>query len=193
MIKETCAAVAAIITSSEFKPEPSLVNRCGTLLISTLTSLKHAGAAFSARDAFQEISIACLRSQNLELRSIPEKWANRLLDEMCSRERVRDSTLRRSTGYALGFGALMRAELVAKPAGSNICASFLRQLVKYSLPPESILQKELITLGIFEDTVSTDLANIFFSGESDPIEFLIQDSEYEVCFSFARFPSDQKR
>ena len=77
-----------------------VVSTAGDLLISTLTRLKHQGAAFAAHKALQKICIKCSKEGDRDgLRLLPSKWCQRLLYEIPSPEIVRDSTLRRSTGY----------------------------------------------------------------------------------------------
>jgi len=142
-------------------------------------SLKHAGAAFAARDSLQEITLACLRSRNAELQRIPQQWANRLLEEVCLSEKVRDSTLRRSTGYALGFLALMRSELASKPANSGLCERLLKNLVVYSLPPENEFKRRLSALGVLQGD-SDRLSTIFHACANSDERFLLHDSIYEV-------------
>ena len=86
LTKETCAAVAVTVASKGFEAPFGLVEKVGMLLISTLTSLKHAGAAFSARDSLQEIATTCLSSKNSKngLCLLPDLWVSRLLDEISS-------------------------------------------------------------------------------------------------------------
>lgn len=180
LTKETCAAASAVIAAEGFDAPSPLVQKFGTLLISTLTSLKHAGAAFSARDSLQEIALVCLRSYKVEQQSIPEVWVNRLLNEMCSYEKVRDSTLRRSTGYALGFLALMRSELVARTSNSITCFRVLTRLVAYSLPAENELESTLAELNLVQEG-QTDVSRIFVASSSGSNDsFFLPESLYEV-------------
>lgn len=80
--------------------DPNIISTAGDLLISTLTTLKHQGAAFAAHKALQSLSARCYKeADGNELRSFPSVWSQRLLDEISCSENVRDSTLRRSTGY----------------------------------------------------------------------------------------------
>jgi len=76
---------------------------------------------------------------------MPSVWSNRLLLEISSTEKVRDSTLRRSTGYALGFLSLMRPELTVKPSLPTLCPLLLSRLLKLSLPSSSHI-KEFVAL-----------------------------------------------
>ncbi len=162
-----------------FQPSPPLVQKCGALLISTLTSLKHAGAAFAARDSLEGITQMCLRSEDELLRKIPQGWVDRLLGEMCSAEKVRDSTLRRSTGYALGVLALMRSELMTRTARSSLCDHILRCLVAYSLPAERDLQVAMSTLNYVPDEENGFSGVFSFCNGSDG-GVVLPDSEYEV-------------
>lgn len=177
--------MAAIMASQGFQPAPPLVEKCGALLISTLTSLKHAGAAFAARDSLQEIAFMCLRSDNDKLRIIPEVWVTRLLGEMCSAEKVRDSTLRRSTGYALGFLALMRSELSTRSGRSVLCDRILKCLVAYSLPAAQDLKNALCALNFVHDD-DLGFASVFSFCADGGI--VLPDSEYEVRFTQKMWP-----
>lgn len=177
LTKETCGAVAAVIAAHGFDPPPPLVQRVGTLLISTLVSLKHAGAAFAARDSLQEIALTCLCSKNDELRRVPTLWVDRLLEEISSPEKVRDSTLRRSTGYALGFVALMRSELAAR--STTLCTRILKRLVLFSLPSESDLKRRFAALNSSQGE-QHDVSKIFCAFESLEGPCLVPDTEYEV-------------
>ena len=130
MTKETCAAISSVITIEGYIARHYLVSKVGQLLISTLTTLKHAGAAFAARDALQQIASNCLSLKNpSDIRSLPDAWSNRLLDEISLNEKVRNSTLRRSTGYALGFLAIMRADVSNKSDSSVISIPVLKKLL----------------------------------------------------------------
>jgi hypothetical protein len=182
LTKETCAAMSAVIAAKDFDAPSDLVQKCGTLLISTLTSLKHTGAAFSARDSLQEIALSCLRSPKVELQSIPEKWLDRLLEEMCSYEKVRDSTLRRSTGYALGFLSLMRSELTMRSFNSTVCFRVLTRLVAYSLPAENQLKSILSGLNLLNEGQSDISSVLYASSNGSDDNLLLPDSQYEVRF-----------
>lgn len=163
-----------------FHPSPVLVETCGSLFISTLISLKHAGAAFAARDALQEIARICLQSKDDELRKIPERWVTRLLEEIGSADKVRDSTLRRSTGYALGFLALMRATLASRSIVSAQCDRILRQLIRCSLPAETALKDALGVRTMSTARERLDLADIFVFCQAADEYSAIPDLEYEV-------------
>ena len=119
-----------------------VVRKAGDLLISTLTTLKHAGAAFAARDSLQDIVSTC-RKRGSYLQSLPNTFSKRLLDEISVVDKVRDSTLRRSTGYALGFLSILRSENHAKNIHSELCRSILNSLVSLSLPGAEDLQCSL--------------------------------------------------
>jgi Putative death-receptor fusion protein (DUF2428) len=128
------------------------------LLISTLTSLKHAGAAFAAHSALQEIATACL-SKKLVAGAVTDK--------------VRDSTLRRSTGYALGFLAIMRSEVVS--AGpSKLCPRILSSILRLSLPSEGRIRSAFDKLGW--DGIHT----LTHSKTKDHSTYFVADDEYEV-------------
>ena len=133
LTRETCAALASLLTAKIFLHDVSRINQAGNLLISTLISLKHAGAAFAASRALQQIAKYCFDSDNVPVAQLPSSWATRLLGEIAS-ERVRDSTLRRSTGFALGFLSIMRSEMLSKVAPRVLCPFILQKLIKLSVP-----------------------------------------------------------
>jgi hypothetical protein len=157
-----------------------LVSKVGQLLLSTLTTLKHAGAAFAARDALQQIAINCLNPKNpTDIRSLPNVWSHRLIDEISLNEKVRNSTLRRSTGYALGFLAIMRADVSNKYASSAISIPLLQKLLMLSLPPEQRIEESLAKLKVFGN--KADKRNIFvYASNSNLTQPYILDSQYEV-------------
>lgn len=140
LTKEACATVATLLTLPTHSATRDQFSRVGQLLLSTLTSLKHAGAAFAARDALQQItSFTFSPNAQVDIHSLPIEWSNRLLDEISLTEKVRNSTLRRSTGYALGFMAIMRAEAQARCRAHVTIKTTLDRLLTLSLPPtESI-------------------------------------------------------
>lgn len=150
LTKEACGTLSASLTL--VPPTQSgreLFARSGDVLITTMTSLKHQGAAFAAHKAFQQIASQCIKvSSNPGLRPLPSEWSKRLLSEISSTERVRDSTLRRSTGYALGFLSMMRSEPLAAVAPKSLCPVVLSELVALSLPPKQQLEIQLSNLGL---------------------------------------------
>ena len=180
LTKETCAAIATAITSDGYMARHSLVSKVGQLLLSTLTTLKHAGAAFAARDALQLIAIHCLKTQNSsDIRLLPDVWSRRLIDEISLNEKVRNSTLRRSTGYALGFLAIMRADVGNKSASSIISIPLLQKLLMLSLPPERRVKESLAKLKIVES--QADESKLFvYSSNLNLNHPYIRDDQYEV-------------
>ena len=183
LTKETCAAVAVTVASKGFEAPFGLVEKVGMLLISTLTSLKHAGAAFSARDSLQEIATTCLSSKNSKngLCLLPDLWVSRLLDEISSNEKVRDSTLRRSTGFALGFVALMRSETTVKSAGSKICPRVLESILRFSLPSEHQIKLAFERLQLSHNS-TTEISEFFTASSIGKERSFISDGEYEVSY-----------
>ena len=146
LTKETCAAVASVLTTVGYKPPQTISNSAGTLLISTLTSLKHTGAAYAAHSALQKIVKATLDSSDHSC--LPIHWVDRLLREITSIDKIRDSTLRRSTGYALGFLSVMRAEIVLRSVPRSICLNVTHRILSLTLPPPSRLRDFLSTVGL---------------------------------------------
>mmetsp|Transcript_27746 Transcript_27746/g.66938 ORF Transcript_27746/g.66938 Transcript_27746/m.66938 type:complete len:2336 (-) Transcript_27746:142-7149(-) len=174
LTKESTATLATVISLPTYGGTYELVSDVGGLLLSTLTTLKHAGAAFAARDALQEIALACFSvSKQQCIGGLPAEWSRILMDEISLNERVRNSTLRRSTGYALGFVAILRAEIKATNSRS-IGKDVLSQLVKMSLPPENILSAELESLGL----QGIDSFDFTFKPLIGPKPFVL-DNEYE--------------
>jgi hypothetical protein len=179
LTKETCAAVAVTITAEGFKAPFSLVEQVGALLISTLTSLKHAGAAFAAHNALQEIATSCLsKDSESSLSKLPPVWTDRLLEEISGSDKVRDSTLRRSTGYALGFLSIMRSETSSKFGSSTLCSRILSRILRQSLPSEKQMNSELERLDLAEKDAQGPLFT-YFSSETGTGGF-VPDEKYEV-------------
>lgn len=134
LTKEACGAIAALLASNGYNAETSVYNEAGMLLVSTLTSLKHTGAAFAAHRAIQLISQTCFRQTfNQSLTQIPFQWASRLIAEVSRSEKIRDSTLRRSIGYSLGFLSLMRSE-VSSSSHHPLCRHLMADILTLSLP-----------------------------------------------------------
>lgn len=156
MTKEACASLSSTITCKEFDPSLRLVERVGNLLISTLTMLKHQGAAFAAHRALQEIVEFCFAtSLDESFANLPLLWAKRLMKDISGADNVRDSTLRRSTGYALAFLSIMRSEPPSGVAPRTISPGILATLVRLSLPPEKDLEKYMNQLGLTQTPVES--------------------------------------
>ncbi len=102
LTREACGAIAAVFSAPGYRAPASLLDSCATLLINTLTSLKHVGAAYAAHHSVEALAQVCFRNEhNINVSQLPKLWTYRLLNET-ELDRIRDSTLRRSTGYALG-------------------------------------------------------------------------------------------
>jgi hypothetical protein len=180
LTKETCAAIAAVVTMGECKSMKVALSKVGQLLLSTLTTVKHAGAAFAARDSLQHIATKCLsHSKVKDFGAFPAEWMSRLVDEISLNERVRNSTLRRSTGYALGFLAIMRAEVASKSGSQVISKAALTTILKLSLPPKLQLQDGLKLLKIDEESIGTTMF-VYTLSTMAPEEPYIADCLYEV-------------
>lgn len=82
---------------------------------------------------------------DIQARLLPQLWADTLLKEISSDETVRDSTLRRSTGYALGLLSCMRSENYFP---RTLVPNVLATLLKLSLQPESIIKARFLDVGI---------------------------------------------
>ena len=100
LTREACGGLSTVITLFPGTIDLNLISAAGDLLISTLTTLKHQGAVFAAHKALQSFSARCFKEiEGNQLRLLPNAWSHRLLGEISCKEIVRDSTLRRSTGY----------------------------------------------------------------------------------------------
>lgn len=176
MTKETTATLATVLTLPYYNANYDLVAKVGQLLLSTLTTLKHAGAAFAARDALQAIATAILIVESqTENQVLPSEWSSCLMDEVSLQERVRNSTLRRSTGYALGFVAIMRAEVEATTNSRAICQSILMNLLRLSLPSERRFAEAFARLGLGDKSAGT-----FVFAASTGSHACVLDDQYEV-------------
>jgi hypothetical protein len=172
--------VASAIASGDIEVPAALVGKVGTLLITTLTSLKHAGAAFAARDSLQAIATFCLSSEeDSALRMLPYMWIDRLLDEISTNEKVRDSTLRRSTGYALGFVALMRSEVASHITPRTICPRVLQNIMMYSLPPEQQIAESFAKLDLC-DKDSFNASDFFNARSAASLKAFVFGGNHEV-------------
>ena len=181
LTKEACAAMASVITVEGYIPRHIIVSKVGLLLLSTLTTLKHAGAAFAARDALQQIAANCFNlKKSYDTYSLPAAWSNRLLEEISLNDRVRNSTLRRSTGLAMGFLAIMRADVVASKSNSSaICHPLLQKLLMLSLPPEQRIEDALAKLNISKG--HADQSKVFVYSTTPRMDQpYVLDSQYEV-------------
>lgn len=180
LTREACATLTSLITYEPTYVSSSGVGRAGQILITTMTALKHQGAAYAAQRALQQIATYCMSKVSAtELRRFPKRWSERLAIEISSAEKVRDSTLRRSTGYALGFLALMRSELSLKVFPRTLCPNILARLVMLALPPKSSVEEHAASLGLagvarnatlqFSDCLRSHLSGaLSFCSTSDP-------------------------
>ena len=166
LTKESCAALATATCFSSNPPlSSSVISSVGYLLVSSIISLKHQGGIFAAHRALQTIAVACQTEYSHEpaLSGLPLAWSNELLMQISSPDFVRDSILRRSSGYALGLLATMRSE-TSNGIPSSICPMVLSKLLRLSLPPASIVEAKLKRLGLsgFQFTFSRELQNSSF-------------------------------
>ena len=142
LLKDSSAGLAASLVFDP-SPEDRVVNQAGILFINTLTSLKHTGAAFAAHNAFQQLSQLAMK--HMHLQHLPQVWTDRLEVEICQTDKVRDSTLRRSTGYGLGFLSIMRSEVLLKKPPRFLCRNVIQNILKMALPPHTFLKNFLRT------------------------------------------------
>ncbi|KAG7396793.1 hypothetical protein PHYBOEH_001711 [Phytophthora boehmeriae] len=87
-----------------------MAQRAGETLLSSLFELKHKGAVAMAYQAFEGICRAFLAhgEQNAMLGALPSRWADGLLERLERSEQ--HFILRRSSGFAFSFVAILRAE-----------------------------------------------------------------------------------
>jgi len=137
LTREAMKTLSTIICISDDVISCEIIANAGILLLKTLTSMKHQGTSFTAHESLQQICDACFCSQREELSELPLQFMKDFLFREITRieEIVHDSTLRRSTGYALGFLCIMRSlSSSKKKERQNIITSTLAKLVKLSLP-----------------------------------------------------------
>lgn len=180
-MKEACAALCTAIVEYPQSPPSQLVEDAGSLLITAMVSLKHQGAAFAAHNALQQIALMCNSFEHLL--SFPDQWATRILHEISAAETVRDSTLRRSTGYALGLLSFMRTQpSLASSSSTGLCQSVLAQILRFSFPTATIMQKNLVK---WMGNVSTNIEDIFVfsslgTSHLSAGEMFVSDESYEI-------------
>lgn len=170
VMKEACASIAILFSRFSSVASYDLISAAGHLLISALTSLKHQGAAFAASKALQVLCFLCNRSKTAdEVRSkLPSLWAKRILHEISAVDIVRDSTLRRSTGYGLGILSVLRSE-------RRIFSKIIANIIRLSLPPVSIMNNGM-TKGF---GLSSGFSDIFvYSSHINETTF-VKDNDYE--------------
>lgn len=167
-----------MISAQGYRAQFDDFERIGALLISTLTTLKHAGAAFAARDSLQVVvAVAMGAAYDERIRELPTGWAKRLIAEISTSDKVRDSTLRRSTGYGLGFLAIMRSELSRKQGPPKISNHIIDTLLSLSLPPEERIKLMFQHFNL-NDT-QADVSSFFQLSTGQGSSFL-SDAKYEV-------------
>jgi hypothetical protein len=86
------------------------VQRAGETLLNSLFELKHKGAVAMAYQSFEGICRTLLihSEENPLLGALPSKWANQLLERLEKSEQ--HFILRRSSGFAYSFVAILRSE-----------------------------------------------------------------------------------
>ena len=149
LTKETCNALAAVVSHNDAVASAPCLDEAGGLLMCTLVSIKHSGAAFGSHRALQRISEYCIKHKDPLIRQLPAKWMTQLVDEIRGiRCTTRNSSLRRSTGYALGLLAIMRSEVSSRVSPRPLCRHVLSVLLELSLPPKGQLSAILHSLGL---------------------------------------------
>lgn len=87
----------------------------------------------------------CFATEAFEM--LPHVWAERLISDITGTGNVRDSTLRRSTGYALAFLSIMRSEPPSCVSPRTLCPDVLSTLVRLSLPSGEDLKECMKAIG----------------------------------------------
>ena len=141
LTKEASTALSVIVSMKGSPLDSRALGEIGELLLTTMTSLKHSGAAFCAHAAIQRLAIVCFECEDVSNQNLPSEWLGRLMAELIDVERVRNSTLRRSTGYSLGFLALLRSEVASRSEPRPLCRYALVNLLRLSLPPDQQLTR----------------------------------------------------
>jgi hypothetical protein len=178
MIKEACASLASAITCRDFDPSFGLVERVGNLLLSTLTTLKHQGAAFASHRALQEITTFCFAtSLDDSFVTLPLLWTKRLLCDISGVDNVRDSTLRRSTGYALAFLSVMRSEPPPSVAPRVLCPAILTTIIRMSLPTMKDLETYIQCMNLAPD-LEKEFRSTFAATSSSHVAIAPEDVLY---------------
>lgn len=144
--------------------------------------MKHAGAAFAARDSLQAVAKSCFAYESDDdIFGLPEVWTKRLIGEISLSEKVRDSTLRRSTGYALGFLAIMRSETSSTNGATPLCSGVLQKLLTFSLPTEDKLHLAFERLELKNS--DEEFSSLFFVSKGEK-RSLVQSEDYEVSLFY---------
>lgn len=196
MAKEACNALASLLTgASAFQPGEA-ISSAGRVLINTLISVKHAGVAFAAHRSLQQLALTCLKfpvdgfgDNAAAARLLPADWAARLWQEIATTEKVRDSTLRRSTGYALAFLSLMRSEASMDKAQHLLCRNILSRLLQLSLPSKRYLQSYFDRMKI-ETPGKSELLLVTEQGAPEPATPEPVNSDNEVRDSSLTLSND---
>ncbi|GKY94956.1 hypothetical protein MPSEU_000460200 [Mayamaea pseudoterrestris] len=153
LIKDACEAFVYCLCSTTARAAVSSVDDAGILLLETQVSVKHTGAAYAAHKALQQLAVSCLASDDEELKKLPRKWMINLLHEISDTSKSRNSTLRRSTGYALGFLSLMRSEVSSRHNSVPLCETVLNRLLSMSLPSPTKMTQLLDCLHLPHDVI----------------------------------------
>lgn len=87
-----------------------MAQRGGEMLLNSLFELKHKGAVATAYQSFEGVcrSFLAHAEHNSVIGNLPRLWADQLLDRLEKSEQV--FILRRSSGFAFSFVAILRAE-----------------------------------------------------------------------------------
>lgn len=81
--------------------------------------------------------------QHKHLQYLAAARVDGLIAEITQPEKVRDSTLRRSTGYALGFLSIMRSEIACRKPPRQLCRKVIQSLLSRAMPPKDWLGRFL--------------------------------------------------
>ena len=172
LLKDACAAIATVFASYPSIPPSNLVTKTGEILIRALLTLKHQGGVFAAHKALQSISESCCTqfAKDSTIQGLPSQWLRVITSEI--QEKVRNSTLRRSTGYSLGVLSMLRTEPIPK----ILCPLALASLVRLSLPSASTIE------ALFSALSCDPTCFVFLTkgNREDPTTAFVSDKMYEV-------------
>eukprot|EP01125_Pyxidicula_operculata_P005603 TRINITY_DN1966_c1_g1_i1.p1 TRINITY_DN1966_c1_g1~~TRINITY_DN1966_c1_g1_i1.p1 ORF type:complete len:2017 (-),score=539.79 TRINITY_DN1966_c1_g1_i1:25-6075(-) len=86
------------------------IEKIGNTLLEILLSVLHEGAIEKTFTGLQAICLCLMKSENVELHELPEKWLNQLLQSVIGSAKLFKVITRRSAGFPFAIRAILRAE-----------------------------------------------------------------------------------
>ncbi|GMH72843.1 hypothetical protein TL16_g06019 [Triparma laevis f. inornata] len=126
LAKEGCTLITSSCVHSKNLPSFSIA---GKILIDTITTLKHQGAASAAMGALEGLCVGAMEGGG---KGLVGGWLEELIRVIGDPE-TGESTLRRSSGFGFGFLAILKAE--ARFNERELCGRAMESLVRMCLPP----------------------------------------------------------